>query len=175
MRTADDTPNLVLARDTNSPDTNILIYTQKITLLGHKKRGVRSLLGDYLGLIKGMQKYSALLETHRIFQGTERDHKKEGYDEKIYVYVSKPPFQCSVDTGPPIKLKNHPVAHNKIFAVYVALAKDFPIEFHAGFDEHLKQGVAGEIWGWEWIDAEGGEYLLPLEHKTRYRRPIWPI
>jgi hypothetical protein len=151
-------------------EISVIVHTEHLRII--LETGRLAALGELGGLIFGDQ---ILLQPVRIFKGLRRPLLREGVDDFVFAYVSKPsvtykfPLRPRIDQKPDVLLP----PTDAVFVTFVTLSRDVvhEVAMKEGIDSGRCRGV---ILGWEWTCADPNDGSLPENHGNRYRRSVWP-
>jgi hypothetical protein len=127
-------------------------------------------LGELVGLII---QDSVLEMPTGIFKGLRRPLLREGVDDFVFAYVTRPSLTYKFALGArndhhtPDKLI---AQDDSVFVIFVTLSRDIINEVAMTYEEAQCRGV---VLGWEWTCADPDDPNLPEQADKRYRRRIW--
>ena len=107
---------------------------------------------------------SGLKDAHALFRGIKRPLAEDDNGTNVLAYVVKPKFMYEYDSGSMVSVAlKVAVPQDVVFVVYVRL--DNP--------EAALASLTGTVTHWGFVEADGSDPTLPVEHNSRYRQRLW--
>lgn len=113
---------------------------------------------------------SSLGDAHACFRGLKRPVGEDDTGWDHAAFISKPKWFFRSQVGIVTAVRIAPVPEDLVFVTYVRLNRTRPES-----DTAYAMGVPdlGVITHWEFVEADQGNPMLPVEYASRYRRRSW--
>ena len=183
MRSARETPNIVIAPSPWNSKEPIKLYANPERLRSYVDGNLNAKIAEYIGLVHGNCKElvggelreggtDGLMDSIALFRGIKRGRTAPGQDGFIYIYVTNPSWSYHYPdrfAGAPTRTEK---PKRSVFVTFVELNRNgesLPALAHLSDD--LRATLDGVVLEWEWTIADSTP--LPDDYENRYEEKIW--
>lgn len=167
-------PATVDAKSPENPDKICKFRVSKLDLAKQAEATRRAPIYDFWSNVIGIpppvfaktdthcEGLSCLVEAHACWKGIKRPCGEDDDGAEYLIYALKPKGTYKFASKPPLT-----------FAEYVDLPEDVIFSVLARLDNPATGDIRGVLIGWQFIETDPDDRMLPYKHETRYAKRLW--